>query len=420
MRHWGRLIWAEARHHPLALPVLALLCAIGAGGMALATGLVDHMASIRLRAVVGSSEERTLRVRAPEPSLGLSFERRLLSDADLDFLTGLPGVASHRVVSGLPLPASMRVRIPAMIDARYDITLYTLDDDAVDPALAEDWQRDDDLVPMILNPRLIALYNLGFADRYRTPRLQRQALVAIPLPLEIGRDMFGSLPNPITDRIGVVIGYSDDLPVWGAGIPHRIAAQWLPRLFPDGPPEGTGPVLATLRFATLDALVAGRAAIRDRGLPLEGETALAEAILHDRRLSRGINAGLLALIGVIVALATGCLASAMLSLRRRNLALMRSLGAGFHHLLFIYALPLAASAGIGALAGSLGATLILPALAENISATVPVDLDGLEATVPRALILWPPLLAMVIAILTLIPILWRTLRRDLLAELRTF
>ena len=258
------------------------------------------------------------------------------------------------------------------------------------------------------------------ADRYRTPRLQRQALVAIPLPLEIGSDMFGSLPNPITDRTGVVIGYCDDLPVWGAGIPQRFAAQWLPRLFPDGPPEGTGPVLATLRFASLDALVAGRAAIRDRGLPLEGETALAEAILHDRNLSRRINIGLLALIGAIVALATACLASAMLSLRRRNLALMRSLGAGFHHLMCLYALPLAASAGIGALLGSLAASMLLPALADGISATVPVDLEGLEATVPRALIVWPPLLAVGIAILTLIPILWRVLRRDLLAELRTY
>ena len=415
-----QLLWVECRLQRWNLVLSGLLFAISTLVISCILHGVDAMSTMRLQLLSGSSD-LILRVRPPDPKGAMSFSRPMLESEDIDMLTSLPGLESHAIISGLPIPASMRVRIPRIIDSRYDVTLYTLDASAVPADLREQWRvaedgDNDDTVPMLLNPQLLTLYNLGFADRYRTPRLRQDALLHLKLPLSIGRDLFGTLANTIEHMDGRVIGFSNDLPVWGAGIPQRYADAWLPVLYPDSPPLGVGPVLATLRFADLGAMVQGRERIAAHGLPIDGDSQLAEAVLNDRQLARGITGIIIAVIAAILLTAMTALAAAQMHQRRLTLALCRSLGAGWQHLALMLGLGPILAAGIGGTLGVVATWALSPTLSRLAAASLespPVPVQLLWSH-----LLWAPLLAMTVVGLGICLALAMALRRDVLTELR--
>ncbi|MFW5882097.1 MAG: FtsX-like permease family protein [Planctomycetota bacterium] len=419
MTGMARLIRLEATRRPLSLLVVGLLCCLGGLGVSMATGLVEHLSTLRLRALMGSGEERTLRVRAPDPEQGpISNERTVLTPADIAFFEQLDGLESMRIISGLPIPASMRFHIPRLIDTRKDLTLYSLRDDDVPEDLREAWHRQDEFVPLILNPRIIALYNLGLADRYNKPRLRRDLLRNLVVQMQVGADAFDRIPGAITeDLFGIVIGFSSDVPVWGAGVPKRLADQWLTQLFPERPPGGTGPILATLRFDRLDALVDARRAIVERDLPLEGQTALAEGVLKDRAIGTAISAGLLVLVATVLAIGAGSLTVAIVGERRLTLALYRSLGARLPHLLTIFASGLVLASALGALVGVGLTAVLLPPLSVSLSGFLE-SAEGLRTDIRPIWLLWAPLLAGGLALFAAAPIMILVSRRPLLADLR--
>ncbi|TVR15454.1 MAG: ABC transporter permease [Planctomycetota bacterium] len=414
----GQLWWVECRLQRRNLLLAGLLFTITSMVISTILHSVDAMSTIRLQALSGSSD-LILRVRPPDPEGSMSFARPMLEEDDISMLASLPGLKSHAVISGLPIPASMRVRIPRIIDSRYDVTLYTLEASAVPAELQEYWHKgslDGDVVPMILNPQLLTLYNLGFADRYRTPRLGQDALLNLRLPLSIGRDLFGSLPHTIENHDGKVIGFSHDLPVWGAGIPQAYADAWLPVLYPDRPPQGIGPVLVTLRFADLSAMVQAQEGIAARGLPIDGESGLAQAVLQDRAVARGATMVIMGVIAVILLCAMSGLTAAHVQQRRLTLALCRSIGARPWHLAIILGGgPLVASV-LGAIAGIIGAWLITPALVAR--AATALEYTALSVPIMWSHLFWAPLLSMIVVAIGLILALTASLRRSVMSELR--
>jgi len=419
-----RLIRLEAFRHPLALLLLGLLTAVGAGGVNAALAIGEHLADTARLALTGSAGERRIEVRPPDPDneAGMSFQRALLDAEDLAFLRGLDGLEELRVVRNVPLPATLRVRMPPIIDTEQFLALYALSAEDVPGEHRERWQSDEDPVPLLFNPRVVTLYNFGLADRYHMPRLSAEAMLGLGVQLIVGADRFRRISGAFQTKASVV-GYSADVSLWGVGVPRRIAERWLRQLHGELP-ESYGPISATCRFADSASLTAARAAIAERGLVLDREGELAAAVTRAQRAARLAILALLTLLGAVLVCGAAALTAAVCAERRRALARYRSHGAGLRQLLPGFGGGLLLAAVLGALAGSGLAALSIEPLSQQLDAVLlgPPDERSLPAPpapgIGAVQILVAGLAAPLLVLLACTPVIAAARRRALLGELR--
>ncbi len=364
------LTWHEQLRRPLASLLLAGLCLMGGLLSALTWDLGRYGTELMRLLLLGPGESLQVDV-FPRPAVsikGIGLHRPVLSDDDVQWLRQLPGLRHCQVIHAVPVPATLHVQVAGILDNSQFLSLYGIAADDMPIELQEQWAQAnlDEPIPFVFNPQVMRYYNLGMADRYSLPRLEVSILLDREFRMVVGSDLFRRLDNAFQVPVRVA-GTNAAIIPWGIALPKHLTDHFLTELFPNGPPATAAPVQARLQAASGQDLASIQAAIKARGLSLQGEQQLADVVRNLERLVH-LAAGVVALmLGLVIVVACLAQASALMQERRRQIACYRLCGAHTGHLLVIFGGGLA---GICMLAAMLGAWLGGPLLAPLVTPLV--------------------------------------------------
>lgn len=332
----------------LWLSLIGVAAGVGALLFFLAAGLgTGELLRTRILPV----DARLVEVVPPSVSLGL-FGKVELDDRKVEELVALPGVeAAYR---------KMRVRVPAV--SRYDGNFFgrrmrmgvEIVAEGVEPAFFEGAGELGDLgeevVPVVLSPRLLEIYNESFARERGLPRLGEKLLVGFEFPLELGRSFVGDDHGKRLAIRGRVVGFSQRAMLQGVSLPLETARRLNERMGVDAT-RYSAVVLQAVDAGQVPAIMEK---VRELGLEIDDS---------ERQLSQRVGAavaiatGMLSLLGLLIcALASVNIAlslGASVRSRAREFGIFRAVGATSGD---IAALVLGEAVAVGGLGGLLGVT----------------------------------------------------------------
>lgn len=420
MNRW-RLARTEAHRRPWSLAAVALLAALGASLAVLGGGAIlwleqvaDHLG------MTGDDEELVLRVRPSNPSGGTGFstERAMISDDQLAQMRDLPGVSSVRATRQIPLPAMVGIYVPGIMDAVQTVSLVTVDSDSLTLTEGAEWTDRPGRIPMAINPEVLTLFNLGFADRYGMPRLDPDLLLERTFDLIVGRDEFVQVQGHFDTRIRVV-ATSRDFPPWSIAVPPATGQRYIDHFEGSlrGPAGITAAVLVCSTPATLESAAQ---AVEAMELTVADDTRLAAAVGDAISILEIAVSVLVLIILVVAGIAAAAVVSAIASERRRQIGLWLTFGARASDLLVILAGGLACYATLAACLAAAGAVLGLDPLIDLIARAT--DQEALAIPIAQALWWWVPVVGVTaggITILATIPGILQARRGARLALMRS-
>jgi ABC-type antimicrobial peptide transport system permease subunit len=204
--------------------------AVSAGGVALGTGCLVFFLALGagLETVVNEVfpvSTREVEVVVPQLAIGNLLGEQKIDDAMVEKLRAIRGVAGAY--------PKMQLRVPAV--TRYNGLFFGRDlrvglevvATGLRPELVGEDARmpfedhgEGQPIPVVVNRRLIELYNKVFAPQRNLPRLTDSMLVGFQLPVELGRSYIvsRSLPNPQETSMQVV-GFSERATLAGVSMP---------------------------------------------------------------------------------------------------------------------------------------------------------------------------------------------------------
>ncbi|MCK5687791.1 ABC transporter permease [Myxococcota bacterium] len=235
-----------------------------------------------------------------------------------------------------------------------DLFINALPEALLKPSIGDSFSDQHEYIPMVISDQLIEVYNTSFASSIGAPKLTADALIGFEFELVVGRSMI--LGRRGARRTGVerarIVGVSPLAMRLGATIPLKVGR----RLFKDygiqnDDPETYSSIL--VRAKTPDKVPAIIKAIEEMGLKVDSTAERTANILT-----------LATLLGTLVALLVLTLAAlniahsffASLSERRRELAILRAVGARRRD---IVSLVLLEANIVGLLGGIMGALIAL-------------------------------------------------------------
>ncbi len=327
--------------------------AFGIGSLFFFLGLGNGVGTV-VREKVFPADALTIEVVPPQVALGSLFGGGQLDEVALGRLRTLPGVAD--VFAKLPL------RVPALsayngnffgkhLEVFFDIIAVGVDArllsaDARQPF--SDWGPDA-AIPVLVNRRLLEIYNRSFAPSRGLPKLTDSMLVGFQFPCAFGKSFVGGAQSssPIDTRLQIV-GLSERALLGGVTMPLESVRRINRALGQDASTYGA----VVLRATTPDRVPALVAAVRGMGYGIDES---------ERRLSQQVGAAIavvtltLGLLSVLITmLAAVNIAHAMYASvreRRREIGILRSVGATRGD---VRNLLLAEAALLGALGGTVG------------------------------------------------------------------
>lgn len=330
----------------LTLSLLGVAAGVGALLFFLAAGLgTGELLRNRILPVDASLIE----VVPPQVSLGL-FGRVEIDESKVEELAALPGVeAAHR---------KMRVRVPAV--SRFDGNFFgkrlrmgvEIVAEGVEPgflgAIEGFHDSGEGVVPVVVSPRLLEIYNESFARERGMPRLGERLLVGFEFPLELGRSFMGEGHRERLGLHGRVVGFSDRAMLQGITIPLDVARRLNQRFGEDASHYSA----VVLRAADPGQVPAIAEAVRGLGLEIDdSERKLAQRV----GFAVALATGMLSLLGLFIcALASVNIAlslGASVRSRAREFGIFRAVGATSGD---IAALVLGEALVVGGLGGILG------------------------------------------------------------------
>jgi len=189
--------------------------AVSAGGVALGTGCLVFFLAL------GTGLQDVVHDVFPVSLLG----EQKIDEATVRRLRAVRGVAA--------VYPKMQLRIPAV--SRYNGTFFGremrvglevvatgLMPELVGPdaRMPFDDRGESQPIPVVINRRLLELYNKVFAPQRNLPRLTDSMLIGFQLPVELGRSFMTSrtLPNP-QDTSMLVVGFSERATLAGVSMP---------------------------------------------------------------------------------------------------------------------------------------------------------------------------------------------------------
>jgi hypothetical protein len=416
------LSWREGRRRPLSLGLLCCLAVSGSLLVALGSGVADHLSLLleeRLRSTDGNAIIIDILPAAPAQTMaGISFERPVIGVEDVTWLQTLPGVVGSRVLHAVPVPATVFVQVPGLLDSNQFLALYGIAAEDMPEEVRPLWEAadPDGVVPAVMHPDVMTYYNLGMADRYGLPRLDKTVLQDRTFGLLVGRDIFRSLEGAFRARINLC-GYDGIVNPWGVALPKTVTDAYLQRLFPHGVPAEAAPVQVRLHLESADRIDDLRRQIDERGLSLAETDPLASMISGISAVGRRLVQIIALVLLLIVGGACASLAAGLVSERRRQIALYRLSGAGLFHLLVIFSAALTATLVLSAAIGVGAAGFLLPRLVAPL-ATLLQGASDIPATLSPGIWLQAILAALVCGLAATAPPLLVLVRMPLLALLR--
>ena len=372
----ARLVRGNLKRNPRALAGSAFGVALGVGCLVFFLALGQGLGGAVEQ--VFPSGARELEIVLPQVELGALFgSARTLDDATVAQLAALPGVERAFPKLQLRFPAVTRyhgmffgkelqmgveivgVGLPAELVGSAARLPF------VDPGSAPDGEPRRP-IPIVVNTRLLEIYNKVFAPNRGLPRLTDSMLIGFTFPVELGRSWVAAknLPGLFEGSLQIA-GFSEHATLAGVSVPLE-AARRLNRVFGQDA-QGYSSVLLRARSSGDVPGLAAR--VKDLGFELD-ETEHTRAL----QIGAGVRIGTLALTllaALITLLSSVNIAQAFHAAvreRRRELAILRAVGAGQ---LDVQRLVLAEAAATGLLGGAcgllgaLGAGLALDLLART-------------------------------------------------------
>jgi len=249
-------------------------------------------------------------------------------------------------------------------------------------------------LPVIVSSRLLELYNKSFAAQRGLPKLTRELLVGFRFPVQFGNSFVVNTGSHPEQQVIEVVGFSDHALLGGITVPLDVAR----RLHRTQGLDADTYSAAVLRARTPDAVPEIIAAVRRMGFELDdSERTLAEQIGWAIALVTGALGLLSILITALAAVNIAHAFYASVRERRREIGVLRAIGASaddVERVLLLEAAAVGLAGGaVGLLLGRAGA-----ALADLAAARVLPDFPFK----PGTFFAWPaPLLAAGLAVAVL-------------------
>lgn len=360
-----RLVKKNLARSPRALLGSAFGVALGTGCLvfflALGGGLGDAAAKLFPAAT------RQLEVVLPQVELGaLLGEARKLDDAALAQLSQLPGVEKTFPKMALRFPGVTRYSglfFGKELHMAVEVVGVGLPPELVEHTSLPFKDPGPDQtrpIPVVVNSRLLEVYNKVFAPNRGLPRLTASMLSGFTFPIELGRSWVAAktLPGQYDGSMQLV-GFDDQATLAGISVPLETARRLNKHFGQDG--DTYSSVLLRARSAQEVPHLA--AAVKELGFELdESERSRALQIGAGVRVATLSLALLAFLITLLAVVNIGQAFHAAARERRREVAVLRALGATARDVRALFLAEAAATGLLGGLAGlcaaGAGATLL--------------------------------------------------------------
>ena len=204
--------------------------AVSAGGVALGTGCLVFFLALGagLQGVVDQVfpvSTREVEVVVPQLAIGNLLGEQRIDDATVQKLRALRGVAAAYPKMQLRVPAVTRFSGPFFgheLRMGLEVVATGLMPELVgeDARMPFEDRGESQPVPVVVNRRLLELYNKVFAPQRNLPRLTDSMLVGFQIPLELGRSWVVSRSLPESQETSMqVVGFSERATLAGVSMP---------------------------------------------------------------------------------------------------------------------------------------------------------------------------------------------------------
>jgi len=237
------------------------------------------------------------------------------------------------------------------------------------------------VVPVVVSTQLLSIYNRTVAPAVGAPRFSAEAVIGFSFELFLG-ESYSTGRNPNRRKVTArIVGVSPRVPLAGITLPIATLERWNRALAPDRKPVYSAAYVETRSPRDVDAVVRRADAL---GLVVDESARLVGGII------RGTTAALSLIAALILAVAglhTAQTFEARTRTRRKEIALLRALGAARRDVLGLFAGEALLVGLIGALvgvaAGLAGAWAAAAALRQALSALpfAPTQLVAVDALV---------------------------------------
>jgi len=250
--------------------------AVSAGGVALGTGCLVFFLALGagLQRVVNDVfpvSTREVEVVVPQLAFGSLLGEQKLDDAAVAKLRAIRGVAAAYPKMQLRIPAVTRYNglfFGKEIRMGLEVVATGLMPELVgqDARMPFGDRGEGQPIPVVVNRRLLELYNKVFAPQRGLPPLVESNLVGFQIPVELGRSFVTSrtLPDPQETSM-VVVGFSDRATLAGVSMPLA-AIQRINRRFGA---DATGYSSVLVRAQSADDVSELAAAVKRLGLEID-------------------------------------------------------------------------------------------------------------------------------------------------------
>jgi ABC-type lipoprotein release transport system permease subunit len=309
--------------------------AVSAGGVALGIGCLVFFLALGagLKSVVHDVfpvSTREVEVVVPSMAIGNILGEARLDDAVVARLRKIPGVAAAYPKMSLRVPAVTRYNglfFGREIHMGLEVVGVGLMPELVgeDARLPFDDKGEGAPIPVVVNRRLLELYNKIFAPQRGLPRLTDSMLIGFQFPIELGRSYVAgkTLPNA-KEAAMQLVGFSDRATLAGASMPLTAVVR-INRMY-SADADNYSSVL--LRATDADHVPEVAAAVKRMGLELDESE-------RNRALQIGAAVELVTLaLSILAALITGLAAVntmqafyASVRERTREIGVLRAVGA---------------------------------------------------------------------------------------------
>ncbi|NRA36729.1 MAG: hypothetical protein HRU15_01195 [Planctomycetes bacterium] len=356
----------EARRKPMSSILIACLSFCSALGLAFIVVLSVNAQNWSQELLGLQNNALQLSVLGPEAThiFGVGISKPRFKESDITWLKNDPDISAVHIIHAVPIPATIHIKIPNIADNKQLVTIIGLEPEifsaADDQIIQKLWHCADDSVaqksqqpiPIVINPAVVRLYNLGMADRYNLPRMNENFVKGVNFDMAWGADIFKKEANAFYGKVKVV-GYSEAISPWDVAVPNTYAEQLIEHFFPQERPESAGIMKVQVIARSAEILDDLKSRIEKRGLRIPNNDPLIGIIrsLHDA--SSFFIAALVGIVSIVTLLALSSIISMICSERKRYIALYRQMGASLSHLICIFS---------GAIACSLCSAVLLACL----------------------------------------------------------
>ena len=210
--------------------------AVSAGGVALGIGCLVFFLALgrglqRVVAEVFPVSTREVEVVIPQVGLGSLFGELKLDDAMVDRLRKLPGVAQAFPRLALRVPAVTRYNGPFFgreIRMGLEVIAVGIPAEVIgaDARLPFADPGEGKPIPVVVNRRLLEIYNKVFAPQRGLPTLTDSMLVGFQFPIELGRSYVAAKTLPDAYEAALQLaGFSDRAPLAGVSMPLEVVRR---------------------------------------------------------------------------------------------------------------------------------------------------------------------------------------------------